>query len=47
LIKVKEVELLDIRGEDQAADIFTKALKKDVFLKLRKLLDTCSMVELN
>ena len=47
LFKVKEIELLYIKCEDQAAHISTKALKKDVFVNLQKLLGMRLIEELN
>ena len=37
-MKNKEVELVSCRTYDQAADIFTKPLKHDVFSRLKTML---------
>lgn len=37
------IDLIYCKSEDQIADIFTKPLKLDVFVKLRRLLGVCSM----
>ena len=36
------IDLIHCRSEDQAADIFTKALKRELFVKLRELLGLCN-----
>ncbi|CAL9006506.1 unnamed protein product, partial [Prunus brigantina] len=38
LIKDKEVEVLYCKSQDQLADLFTKPLKKDLLIKMRKLI---------
>lgn len=43
LCKDKEIDLLHCKSEDQAADIFTKAVKRELFMKLRKLIGLCSL----
>ena len=42
LVNEKVVEIVFCKTEDQVADIFTKALKKETFLKLRRLLGMCT-----
>ncbi|KAL3741671.1 hypothetical protein ACJRO7_017180 [Eucalyptus globulus] len=37
------IDLIYCRSEDQVADIFTKALKMESFVKLRKLLGVCTV----
>lgn len=37
-VKRNEVQLVYCKSEDQLADIFTKPLKTDVFVKLKKML---------
>ena len=37
-VKDNVIELIYCRTEDQVADIFTKALKTEVFLKLKQML---------
>jgi len=41
------VELCYCKSDEQIADIFTKPLKVDSFLKLRALLGMCSIEEIN
>ena len=41
LTRNETIELIFCRSEDQLADIFTKALKINIFHKLRKLLGVC------
>ena len=36
------IDLIHCRSKDQAADIFTKALKREFFVKLRELLGLCN-----
>ena len=38
LIKDKEVEVLYCKSQDQLADLFTKPLKKELLIKMRKLI---------
>ena len=40
----KEVELKYVKSHDQAADIFTKPLKLETFLKLRSILGVTNQV---
>ncbi|KAJ8766885.1 hypothetical protein K2173_009229 [Erythroxylum novogranatense] len=47
LTKAGSVELVHCATQEQVADVMTKPLKLDVFLKLRKLLGVCSMSEIN
>lgn len=37
------IDLKYCKSEDQAADMFTKALKRELFVKLRKLLGVCTL----
>jgi len=43
-IMKKEVELKYIKSQDQAADIFTKPLKLETFIKMRSLLGVTNQV---
>jgi len=47
LAKEGAVELCYCKSDEQIADIFTKPLKVDSFLKLRALLGMCSIEEIN
>ena len=42
----KEIELEFVRSEDQVADIFTKPLKVELFLKMKKLMGMMKFEEL-
>ncbi|WMV33069.1 hypothetical protein MTR67_026454 [Solanum verrucosum] len=41
------IDLIYCRREDQVADIFTKALKTESFMKLRRLLGVCTIKDVN
>lgn len=41
------IDLIYCRSEDQVADIFTKALKTESFMKLRRLLGVCTIKDIN
>jgi hypothetical protein len=47
LTKEGKVELVHCRSAEQIADILTKPLKAESFVKLRALLGMCSIVEIN
>jgi hypothetical protein len=47
LTKEGKVELIHCRSAEQIADILTKPLKAESFVKLRALLGMCSIVEIN
>ena len=47
LTKAGTVELVHCSTEEQLADVMTKPLKLDVFLKLRGLLGVCSELDIN
>ena len=47
LTKASFVELVHCGSKEQLADVMTKSLKLDVFLKLRGLLGVCSENEIN
>lgn len=47
LAKEGAVELCYCKSDEQIANIFTKPLKTDSFLKLRTLLGMCSIEEIN
>ena len=47
LTKEGKVELVHCRSAEQIADILTKPLKAESFVKLRALLGMCSSVEIN
>ena len=36
------IDLMHYKSEDQGSDIFTKALKRELFVKLRELLGLCN-----
>lgn len=39
------IDLVFCKSQDQVADILTKPLKQDVFVKLRRMLGVCSSME--
>jgi len=41
------IDLIYCRSEDQVADIFTKALKTESFMKLKRLLGVCTIKDIN
>jgi hypothetical protein len=43
LCKDGTIDLVYCKSEDQIADIFTKALKRELFIKLRELLGVCKL----
>lgn len=45
LCKDGVIDIIHCSSENQIADIMTKPLKTDVFVKLRNLLGVCSMKE--
>ena len=47
LTKAGSVELVHCGTKEQLADVMTKPLKLDIFLKLRGLLGVCSEIEIN
>ena len=47
LTKDGSVELVHCSSEDQLADVMTKPLKLEQFLKLRKYLGVCSIIDIN
>ncbi|KAM1556843.1 hypothetical protein PS2_040150 [Malus domestica] len=47
LVKGRDLELVQCSTLEQIADIFTKPLKGDAFLKLRELLGVCKFSEVN
>lgn len=47
LIKEGKVKLVYCGTKDQVADIMTKPLKLDAFVKLRELLGVCEVPNLN
>jgi len=42
-VKNKEVELISCKTNDQVADIFTKPLKGEIFIRLKFMLDMTSL----
>lgn len=46
LTKADTIDLIFCKSENQVADILTKPLKFDIFVKLRKLLGVCTLKEL-
>jgi hypothetical protein len=46
LCKDGTIDLVYCKSEDQIADIFTKALKRELFIKLRELLGVCKLNQL-
>lgn len=46
LVNEKKIEIHLCRSKEQTADIFTKPLKADVFLKLKKMLGMMKFNEL-
>jgi hypothetical protein len=42
-VKNKEVELISCKTNDQVAGIFTKPLKREIFIRLKFILDMTSL----
>ena len=47
LVREREIEIGYCKTEEQVADIFTKALKTETFVKLKKMLGMAKLVELD
>ena len=46
LVKDREIALMFCKSEDQVADIFTKPLKVEAFLKLKKMMGMMKLEDL-